>query len=85
MKAVFGLLGVVVVLGLLYGLAFFGILPVQKMADKSPALGGILRTLHLAKAAKPHPTLAAASAPAPNPEQAALDAGRSSSTPTARS
>ena len=75
MKAVFGLLGVVVVLGVLYGLAFFGILPVQKMADKSPALGGVLRTLHLAKAAKPR-AAAKTSAPARNPEQAALDAGK---------
>lgn len=76
MKAVFALLGTVVVLGLLYGLAFFGVLPVQKMADKSPALSGFLKALHLAKA-KPHALPAVAtSAPAPNPEQAALDTGK---------
>ena len=77
MKAVFGLLGLVVVLGIVYGLAFFGIIPTQKMADKSPALGAFLKTLHLAKTAKRHPSsLAPVTAPAPNPEQVALETGK---------
>ena len=77
MKAVFGLLGLIVALGIVYGLAFFGVIPAQKMADKSPALASVLKTLHLAKAAKRHPSaLAPAAAPTPNPEQVALTAGK---------
>lgn len=59
-------------LGVVYGLAFFGIIPVQKMADKSPGLASTLTKLHLAKAKKPAP--AAPPGAAPSPEQQALDA-----------
>ncbi len=72
MKAVIGLLSVVALLGVVYGLAFFGIIPVQKMADKSPGLASTLTKLHLAKAKKPAP--AAPPGAAPSPEQQALDA-----------
>ena len=72
MKAVIGLLTVLVLLGVVYGLAFFGILPVQKMAAKSPALASALAALHLAKTKKPVHTPAPGAAP--NPEQQALDA-----------
>jgi len=72
MKFVFGLLGLIVVLGLVYGLAFFGIIPVQQMANKSPALASVLMSLHLAKA-KQQSKLAALAA-APDPKQQALDA-----------
>ncbi len=72
MKAVIGLVGIVALLGVLYGLAFFGVLPIQKMADKSPALASALTKLHLAKAKKPGHT--AAPSAAPSPEQQALDA-----------
>ena len=73
MKAVIGVLGVVALLGVLYGLAFFGIIPIQKMVGKSPALASALTALHLAKAKKPAPS-AATPGPTPNPEQQALDA-----------
>ncbi len=73
MKAVIGLFSVLALLGAVYGLAFFGIIPVQKMADKSPALAHALTSLHLAKAKKPaHGSLSPVAAP--NPEQQALDA-----------
>jgi len=62
----------VALLGVVYGLAFFGIIPVQKMADKSPGLASTLTKLHLAKAKKPAP--ATPPGAAPSPEQQALDA-----------
>ena len=72
MKAVIGLFSVVALLGVTYGLAFLGVIPVQKMAGKSPALASALSVLHLAKAKKPAPH--AAPGPAPDPERVALDA-----------
>ena len=72
MKAVFGLFGVLALLGVAYGLAFLGIIPVQKMAGKSPALASALTALHLAKAKKPGHS--ASPIAAPSPEQQALDA-----------
>ena len=72
MKAVIGVFSVVALLGVLYGLAFLGVIPVQKMAGKSPALASALSALHLAKAKKPAPH--AAPGPAPDPERVALDA-----------
>jgi len=72
MKAIIGLLGIVAVLGVVYGLAFLGILPVQKMAVKSPALASALAALHLAKPKKAMPSTPPGAAP--NPEQQALDA-----------
>lgn len=72
MKAVIGLLAVVALLGVVYGLAVFGILPVQKMAVKSPALASALTALHLAKPKKTVPSTPVGAAP--NPEQQALDA-----------
>jgi flagellar motility protein MotE (MotC chaperone) len=72
LKAVIGLLAVVALLGVVYGLAFFGILPVQKMAAKSPALASALTALHLAKPKKTVPSTPVGAAP--NPEQQALDA-----------
>lgn len=75
MKAVFGLLGLLAILGIAYGLAFFGVIPTQKMADKSPALAQALKALHLAK-----PKKAVAAAPPPaggvSPAQSALNAQR---------
>ncbi len=55
MKAVIGILSVFALLGVVYGLAFVGIIPVQRMAGKSSALGSALAALHLAKAKKPGP------------------------------
>ena len=72
MKAVFGLFGVLALLGVAYGLAFLGIIPVQKMAGKSPGLASALVALHLAKAKKP--AHSASPVAVPNPEQQALDA-----------
>ena len=72
MKAVFGLFGVLALLGGAYGLAFLGIIPVQKMAGKSPGLASALVALHLAKAKKP--AHSASPVAVPNPEQQALDA-----------
>jgi flagellar motility protein MotE (MotC chaperone) len=75
MKAVFAILGVVVVLGIVYGLAFMGIIPVKKMAAKNPALAKILAPLHLAPA-KPKATavVAKAGTDATDPQQQTLDA-----------
>ena len=74
MKAFLGLFGVLAVLGILYALAFFGILPVQKMADKNPSLASVLTKLHLAKVKKP--MKAALAANTPSPEQQALEAAK---------
>jgi flagellar motility protein MotE (MotC chaperone) len=71
MKAV---LAIIALLGLVYALAFFGILPAQKMADKNPALAHVLTTLHLAKIKKP--IKGALAAAALSPEQQALEAGK---------
>ena len=51
MKALLGILGLLAVLGIVYGLAFVGIIPTQKLAAKSPALAQALVALHLAKPA----------------------------------
>ena len=76
MKIAFPLLGLLAALGIAYALAFFGVIPVQKMASKSPGLAHALVALHLAKAKKPvvaakntHTVVAATS-----PEQEALNA-----------
>lgn len=72
MKAVIGLFSVVALLGIVYGLAFLGVIPVQRMAGKSPAMASALSALHLAKAKKPAPHAAAVLTP--DPERVALDA-----------
>lgn len=74
MKIVLPLFGLIALLGIGYGLAFVGVIPAQKIADKSPGLAQALITLHLAKTKKPK--LAAKTAPAPatlSPEQEALN------------
>lgn len=76
MKIAFPVLGLLAVLGIAYALAFFGVIPVQKMAGKSPGLAHTLVALHLAKAKKPlsaAKTSAVASA-VTSPEQEALNA-----------
>lgn len=73
MKIILTVLGLVVVLGVLYGLAFLGVIPVQKMAAKNPAMAKALAKMHLAPA-KPKAAVAAktaATAPA-DPQQQAL-------------
>ena len=74
MKIVFPLFGLIALLGIGYGLAFVGVIPTQKMADKSPGLAQTLITLHLAKAKnlKPAQTAALNSAPL-SPEQKATN------------
>jgi len=67
-------LGLLALLGVAYGLAFFGVIPAQKMADKSPGLASALIKLHLAKAKKPLPAALAAHLPIVSPEQDALNA-----------
>ncbi len=85
MKIALPFLGILALLGVAYGLAFFGVIPAQKMADKSPQLASALIKLHLAKAKKPAPHGGpdALKTAAVNPAQAALntqktqlDAGR---------
>jgi flagellar motility protein MotE (MotC chaperone) len=79
MKSAIPIFGLIALLGVAYGLAFFGIIPTQKMADHSPGLAHTLIALHLAKAKKPTLTPAAkASAPASvvSPEQEALNTQR---------
>lgn len=66
MKIVVPLLCILVVLGVVYGMAFTGILPAQKWADKNPQIAPLLRAVHLAKASKPKPAkIAAAKAAKP--------------------
>ena len=75
MKIAIPVLGLLALFGIAYALAFFGILPVQKMADHSPELAHTLIALHLAKAKKPvtaGKTSATASAVI-SPEQEALN------------
>lgn len=64
MKFVVPLLSFLVILGVVYGMAFVGILPAQKWADKNPQIAPLLRAAHLAKAPKTKPAKVAASAPA---------------------
>ena len=74
MKIAIPILGLLALLGIAYGLAFFGIIPAQKMADKSPKLAHTLIALHLAKAKKPLTASGKSAAPAPiSPEQEALN------------
>ncbi len=76
MKVVLPILALLVALGVVYVLAFMGVLPAQKWADKSPKLAPVLRALHLAKARKkaaPAPLTATAK---PAPMQKALADGQ---------
>ena len=74
MKIAIPVLGLLALLGIAYGLAFFGIIPVQKMADHSPKLAHALIALHLAKAKKPMTAAGKSAAPtAVSPEQEALN------------
>ncbi len=76
MKIAIPVLGLLALLGIAYGLAFFGIIPVQKMADKSPGLAHTLIALHLAKAKKPGTAAGKTGPTAPpviSPEQEALN------------
>jgi flagellar motility protein MotE (MotC chaperone) len=72
MKAVLGFFGLLAVLGIVYALALFGVIPTQKLAAKSPAIAQALTALHLAKPIKKS---LVATAPAPaSPQQKMLDA-----------
>lgn len=58
----------VMLLGMAWVLAYFQVIPAQKMADKTPALAPILVGLHVAKAkAKTKPKVAAVAAQAGSP------------------
>jgi len=63
-KIVVPILCILVALGVVYGMAFTGILPAQKWADKNPQIAPLLRAAHLAKASKPKPVKTAAAVPA---------------------
>jgi len=63
-KVVVPLLCLLVALGVVYGMAFTGILPAQKWADTNPQIAPLLRAAHLAKATKARPAKLAAAAPA---------------------
>ena len=73
MKIVFSILGLLVLLGILYGLAFLGVIPAQKMADKNPSLAKVLYQMHLAKA-KPKAAPKLAALPKPDPRQQQIQA-----------
>lgn len=60
---------IIVIVGVLYGLAFVGIIPTRKWAEKSPKMARMLAALHLAPKVKPKKAAAA-----PDPALAALDA-----------
>jgi len=61
-KIVVPFLCILVVLGVVYGMALTGILPAQKWADKNPQIAPLLRAAHLAKASKAKPVKTAAAA-----------------------
>jgi hypothetical protein len=73
MKITLTILGLLVALGVLYGLAFVGIIPVQKWADKDPALGKTLAQMHLA-VIKPKIALKTGASPKPDPAQQKIQA-----------
>ncbi len=73
MKIVFSILGLLVLLGVLYGLAFLGVIPAQKMADKNPSLAKVLYKMHLAKT-KPKAALKLAAQPKADPKQQQIQA-----------
>ena len=79
MKIAIPILGLLACFGIAYALAFFGVLPVQKMADKSPGFAHTLIALHLAKAKKQ-----AASSPASTPSPAAASSPTVLSSPLAQ-
>jgi flagellar motility protein MotE (MotC chaperone) len=82
MRAAIGIVVFVLILGAVYGLAFVGIIPVQKIADGNPSALRVLKALHLAKskplskpvlaAARPRPAIDAAKNQ--TPEQPSVDA-----------
>jgi len=82
MKAAIGIFVFVLILGVLYGLAYVGVIPAQKIADGNPSALPILKALRLAKSKPaPKPMLTAAlPSPPVDPaknmaaEQASLDA-----------
>lgn len=77
MKALFTVVGLLVALAVLYGLAFVGVIPVQKWADKNPKLAKPLMAMHLARAKHKSALPASAVAPVPpDPQQQALRAGQ---------
>jgi flagellar motility protein MotE (MotC chaperone) len=49
MKVAYIIVGLVLVLTIAYALAFVGIIPAQKIANKNAAARGVLKALHLAK------------------------------------
>jgi flagellar motility protein MotE (MotC chaperone) len=73
------ILVVPVALGITYGLAKFGVIPVQKLAAKNPTVGKLLTKIGLNSPKLPAPVAAKASAPAPDPlagEKKVLEAQR---------
>jgi flagellar motility protein MotE (MotC chaperone) len=70
MKFVTGFFVLLLLLGAVYGLAFFQIIPAQKLADKNPQLLSILKTVRLAKD-KPKPKPVAVAAPVEPPQNVA--------------
>jgi hypothetical protein len=82
MKAAIGILVFVLILGAVYGLAFVGVIPVQKIADGNPSALRFLMALHLAKSRPPSKRVLAAARPSPpvdaaknpTPEQPRTDA-----------
>jgi flagellar motility protein MotE (MotC chaperone) len=73
MKITLTVLGLLAALGVLYGLAFLGIIPVQKWADRNPVLGKTLAQMHLA-VIKPKKAPKTAALPKPDPQQLEIQA-----------
>lgn len=71
MKAVLGLFGLCAVIGVVYALALFGVIPTQKLAAKSPALAKAFHALHLPG---PRHEAAVAKASPPSAAQQMVDA-----------
>jgi flagellar motility protein MotE (MotC chaperone) len=66
-KILIPLIALIALLGITYGLAKFHVLPVQKLAQSSPALGKLLIEMKLYTPAKPHPKPVLATEPAIDP------------------
>ncbi len=70
MKVFIGFFVFLLILGAVYGLAFFQIIPAQKLADKNPSLLPMLKAVLLAKAKPKHKPVVAAT-PAETPQSIA--------------
>lgn len=76
MKFVYALLGIVLVLGVTYGLAFLGVIPVASIARHNPSAARVLTAMYLYHPKKVTTTSMIATVPPPIPAEDPLAADR---------